>query len=121
MNEFNKIYNDLGLDRAVLSILMGVNRSTLIKWIDDQDGRTTPLQQPSAAAFTLIKVLQFMKHRNPEMFAEFMVLQDFNVPGEVYLNNPEYWRGWEWAQHKLNKGVQQYLLENIKPEQESKL
>ncbi|MDK9585883.1 hypothetical protein [Lelliottia wanjuensis] len=116
MDDFNKIFNELNIDRALLALIMGVNRSTLIKWIDDGEARTTPTQQPSAAAFTLIKLLQFLKQRDPELFAEFMVIQDWKAPSETYLDNPEFWQAWKWSKHKLNKNVLQYLNENLPDE-----
>lgn len=108
MNDFEKTFEELGLDRSLVALIMNVNRSSLIKWFSEQQG-TTPYQKPSASTITLIKLLQFLKERDEKLFAEFAVLQDFQVPPEIYLKDPEYWKGYVWTKHKVKPVLLEYL------------
>lgn len=105
MNEFAKIFKEMGLERSLLPILMGANRSTVHKYLDGS------VKVP-ASAVTLIQLLQFIQKRDPELFKEWLVLSDFTIPPEVYLTQPDYWEGWRFTQHKVNGKVLQYLLDN---------
>lgn len=102
MNEFAKIFNEMGLEKSLLPILMRANRSTVWKYLEGS------VAVP-ASAMTLIMLLQFMQKRDPELFKEWMVLSDFTIPPEVYLNQPDYWRGWVHTRPKVNAKVLAYL------------
>ncbi|AGB79262.1 MULTISPECIES: hypothetical protein [Pseudocitrobacter] len=106
MNDFAKIFEEMGLDKAILPILFRANRSTIHKYLDGS------VNVP-ASAMSLIMLLQLVQKRNPELFAEWMVLSDFTIPPEVYLEQPEYWKGYKFTEHKVNKNVLEYLKENF--------
>ncbi len=96
MNEFEKIFNEMNLDRALLPILFRSNRSTVWKYLSGDS--TAP-----ASAMSLIMLLQLIQKRNPDLLAEWLTLSDFTIPPEVYLDQPDYWKGWVYTQHKVNK------------------
>ena len=102
MNEFEKIFNEMNLDRALLPILFRSNRSTVWKYLSGDS--TAP-----ASAMSLIMLLQLIQKRNPDLLAEWLTLSDFTIPPEVYLDQPDYWKGWVYTQHKVNKNVLEYL------------
>ena len=78
MNEFEKIFNEMNLDRALLPILFRSNRSTVWKYLSGDS--TAP-----ASAMSLIMLLQLIQKRNPDLLAEWLTLSDFTIPPEVYL------------------------------------
>ncbi len=77
MNEFEKIFNEMNLDRALLPILFRSNRSTVWKYLSGDS--TAP-----ASAMSLIMLLQLIQKRNPDLLAEWLTLSDFTIPPEVY-------------------------------------
>lgn len=107
MNEFEKIFNEMNLDRALLPILFRSNRSTVWKYLSGDS--TAP-----ASAMSLIMLLQLIQKRNPDLLAEWLTLSDFTIPPEVYLDQPDYWKGWVYTQHKVNKNVLEYLKNTIR-------
>lgn len=104
MNDFEKIFSEMGIDRALLPVLFKANRSTIHKYL------TGEVAVP-ASAMSMIQLLQLVQKRSPELFEEWAVISDFNVPSDIYLNDENYWKGWTWAQHKLHPKVLQYLKE----------
>ena len=90
MNEFEKIFNEMNLDRALLPILFRSNRSTVWKYLSGDS--TAP-----ASAMSLIMLLQLIQKRNPDLLAEWLTLSDFTIPPEVYLDQPDYWKGWVYT------------------------
>lgn len=119
MNEFEKIFNEMNLDRALLPILFRSNRSTVWKYLSGDS--TAP-----ASAMSLIMLLQLIQKRNPDLLAEWLTLSDFTIPPEVYLDQPDYWKGWVYTQHKVNKNVlelwgsDQFWAELVQPGRTSK-
>ena len=105
MNDFEKVFNEMGIDRALLPILFRSNRSTIHKYLSGESSAP-------ASAMSLIMLLQLIQKRNPELFAEWLTLSDFTIPPEIYLDQPDYWKGWKFTPHKVNKAVLQYLKEN---------
>ena len=83
MNEFEKIFNEMNLDRALLPILFRSNRSTVWKYLSGDS--TAP-----ASAMSLIMLLQLIQKRNPDLLAEWLTLSDFTIPPEVYLDQPDH-------------------------------
>lgn len=81
MNEFEKIFNEMNLDRALLPILFRSNRSTVWKYLSGDS--TAP-----ASAMSLIMLLQLIQKRNPDLLAEWLTLSDFTIPPEVYPISP---------------------------------
>lgn len=112
MNEFEKIFNEMNLDRALLPILFRSNRSTVWKYLSGDS--TAP-----ASAMSLIMLLQLIQKRNPDLLAEWLTLFDFTIPPEVYLDQPDYWKGWVYTQHKVNKNVLEYLKKHY-PDEDQK-
>ena len=112
MNEFEKIFNEMNLDRALLPILFRWNRSTVWKYLSGDS--TAP-----ASAMSLIMLLQLIQKRNPDLLAEWLTLSDFTIPPEVYLDQPDYWKGWVYTQHKVNKNVLEYLKKHY-PDEDQK-
>ena len=104
MNEFEKIFNEMNLDRALLPILFRSNRSTVWKYLSGDS--TAP-----ASAMSLIMLLQLIQKRNPDLLAEWLTLSDFTIPPEVYLDQPDYW--------KVNKNVLEYLKKHY-PDEDQK-
>jgi len=113
MNEFAKIFEEMGIDRSLLPILMRANRSTIHKYLEGTV--TVP-----ASAMTLIMFLQFIQKREPILFAEWLTLSDFTIPPSVYLENPDYWRGWKYSEGKVNQRVLE-CLKNTLPESEQQI
>ncbi|MCW2474713.1 MULTISPECIES: hypothetical protein [unclassified Symbiopectobacterium] len=106
MNDFEEIFNEMGIDRALLPILFRSNRSTVHKYLSGES-------LAPASAMSLILLLQLLQKRSPELFAEWLTLSDFTIPPEIYLNQPDYWKGWKFTEHKVNKAVLQYLKDNV--------
>lgn len=79
--EFQDYFTRLGIDQPALCILLGVQRSTLNKWI------TGKVTQIPAVAITAIKMLWFMKESDNEMFERWAMVQDFGVPAIYATNN----------------------------------
>lgn len=105
MNDFEKIFEQMGIDRALLPILFRSNRSTIHKYLSGDSSAP-------ASAMSLIMLLQLLQKRAPDVFAEWLTLSDFTLPPEVYLDSPDYWKGWKYTQHKVNKNVLEYLKEH---------
>jgi len=99
MNEFEKIFNDLGIDKGLLPILFRSNRSVIHKYLSGES--TAP-----ASALSLLLLIELIEKRNPELLDEWAVL---SVPREVYLEQPDYYKGWTWATHKLHPKVLEFL------------
>lgn len=104
MNDFEKIFAEMGIDRALLPILFRSNRSTIHKYLSGESAAP-------ASAMSLILLLQLLQKRAPEVLEEWAVISDFQVPPEVYLAQPDYYKGWSWAQHKLHPKVLQFMKE----------
>lgn len=79
--EFIDYVNRLDIDQPALCILLGVQRSTLNKWIN---GTVT---QIPAVAVTAIKLLWFMKESSAELFERWAMVQDFGVPAQYATND----------------------------------
>jgi hypothetical protein len=105
VNDFVRIFEEMGIDRSILPILMRANRSTIHKYLEGA------VNVP-ATAQTLLMLLQLIQKRDHELFKEWMVLSDFTIPPEVYLEQPDYWKGWKFTEHKVNNRVLQYLKDN---------
>lgn len=69
---------------------------------------------------SLIMLLQLIQKRNPDLLAEWLTLSDFTIPPEVYLDQPDYWKGWVYTQHKVNKNVLEYLKKHY-PDEDQKV
>ncbi|MES4613128.1 MAG: hypothetical protein ACTH8P_14665 [Ewingella sp.] len=78
--EFHDYVARLGIEQPALCILLGVQRSTLNKWLN---GTVT---QIPAVAVTAIKMLWFMKESDPVMFSKWAYVQDFGMTAEYALN-----------------------------------
>lgn len=109
MNEFAKIFEEMGLDPALLPILFRANRSTIHKYLSGAVG-------VPASAMSLIMLLQLVQKRNPDLFAEWLTLSDFTIPPTVYMENDEYWKGWKYSQGKVHPKVLEYLKEHYPEE-----
>lgn len=104
-NEFCKVFKELEIDRALLPVLMGANRSTVHKYLE---GDVTNIP---ASAMTLIKLLQFLQSRDLQLFREWLVLQEFNTSSVHYLGNPEIWKIYKDSVDKMAPSTRKYLEE----------
>ncbi|WP_034456003.1 hypothetical protein [Buttiauxella noackiae] len=102
MNEFAKVFNEMGIERALLTSLTGMSRSVVHKYIEGD------VSVP-ASAMALIRALQLMQKRSPELFKEFLILQEFNVAPEHYIDNPELHKVFENSIEKAAPSVKKYL------------
>ncbi len=82
--EFKSYLERLGIEQPALCILLGVQRSTLNKWVN---GTVTAIP---AIATTAVKMLWFIKESDPQLFQRWMMIQDFGVPAEYATNEKAY-------------------------------
>jgi transcriptional regulator with XRE-family HTH domain len=82
--EFKSYLERLGIEQPALCILLGVQRSTLNKWVN---GTVTAIP---AIATTAVKMLWFIKESDPQLFQRWMMIQDFGVPAEYATNDKAY-------------------------------
>lgn len=101
---FKETFEKMGIEKGVLQTMMNLPRATLWKYLE---GKTTNFP---ATALTLIELLRFLQQRDEELLREWVVLQDYGLRSEVYLDNPELWKEWKYSnQEKIKKDVLQYL------------
>ncbi|NLS55920.1 hypothetical protein [Hafnia alvei] len=104
---FRETFERMEIEPALLTLLCQVHRSTSHKWLSGD------VKEIPAAAETLIRLLEFVQKRSPELFCEFMILQDFRTPSEIYLSDPACWKSYEFCKHKVTPKVLDYLEKHL--------
>lgn len=114
-NEFREIFEELDVPEALLTVLTATNRSTLYKYLRGQ------VDNIPATAITLMRLLQFLKHRDTELFKEWLVLQEMGTRPEHYLDNPQLYKVLKDSAVKFRPGTRSYLTQLRQQQQEEKL
>ena len=58
---------------------------------------------------SLIKLIQFLKARSPELFREWLILQEFQSLPEHYLEHPNLHKAFEVSTDRMRPVVREYL------------
>lgn len=102
-NEFQRVVDAMGIDVSVLPVLLGMNRSTVHKYLSGV------FSDVPAASISLIRLIHLINERSPELLREWMVLQEFSIAGEHYLKNPELYRALLDSHGKMSPSVRKFL------------
>lgn len=79
--EFFFYYESLTIEPSALCIVLGLQRSTLGKWLD---GSVTNIP---AIALSAMKMAWFMKELNPDLFCRWLLIQEYGLTGDDVLDD----------------------------------
>jgi hypothetical protein len=108
-NDFLKCFQEMAISPALLSVLTGCNRSTLHTYLQSSTSGKGNKRAAPASAMALIRLLQLVQARSPEVFQEWLLLQDFQIAPEEYLHNTNYRDKLKLITNKMNPSVKEYL------------
>lgn len=79
--EFFFYYESLNIEPVALCVALGLQRSTLAKWLD---GSVTNIP---AIAVSTVKMLWFIKELNPDLLCRWLLIQEYGVTGDDALDS----------------------------------